>query len=300
MESVRHMKWAFYTLSFLALILTLSAVVFYHSSHPQGIGATTSFLPQHNDSRLFHIVTNFVQLNSKELRKNLYLGGGSPTDQQIEARMAEIIECLQRNLNNSMIANVHVLVFGEESIIYLKSLKLENSHKMIVHKNDRWPTIFDQLMYASNHLQEKVVIMSHQDNYIGEGWEKVNPTVLKRKRLMYALTRHPSPSKCKGTMAMANCGEGFPYIGSHDTFVFYVNGPLDHHRLSELHITPNLYGMENILLWVFKTKLNYRILNPCKVLVVYHKHCIEIRERGRKRINVGKRSALAPYTDLLQ
>ena len=35
-------------------------------------------------------------------------------------------------------------------------------------------------MYASGYLQGKTVIMCHQDNSIGEGWEKVDFTVLNR------------------------------------------------------------------------------------------------------------------------
>jgi len=263
------------------------------------IDPTTRHLPQ-DDSGKFHVLTNFVPFNSKELRKKLLIDGKPPTDQQLEERMSEILECLQKNLNNNNIANVHVLVFGEETIIYLQSLQLQNSRKLILYKNDNWPTILDQLTYASNYLQGRMVVMCHQDNYIGEGWEKVNHTVLKRERLMYALTRHPSPSKCNGTTTSFHCGEGFPYLGSHDAFVFFVNETIDRQKLVELDVTPNINGMENVLMWIYKTRLKYRILNPCKVLFVYHMHCIPIRETGRKRINNGGKSALVPYTNQLQ
>ena len=255
---------------------------------------------QEDDSGKFHIVTNFVPFNSKELRKKLLLDGKPPTDQQLGARMVEILECLQRNLNNSKIANVHVLVFSEETITYLQSLELDNARKLIIYKNNNWPTMLDQLLYASKYLQGKTVIMCHQDNYIGEGWEKVSHTVLKRQRLMYALTRHPSPSKCKGTTTVAHCGGGFTYSGSHDAFVFYVNETIDRQKLVELDVTPNINGMENVLMWIFKMRLNYRILNPCKVLLVHHMHCIPIRETGRRRINDGGKSAWVPYTNQLQ
>ena len=255
---------------------------------------------QNNDSGMFHVVTNFVPFNKKEVRKNLLANGKPPTDKELQARMAEIFECLERNLNNTMIVYVHVLVFSEDDITYLRSLKLRNFHKMIFHKNDKWPTMLDQFMYASKYLQGKVVVICHQDNYIGEGWEKVNHAVLMRERLMYALTRHPSPSKCNGTTLSAHCGNGFPYIGSHDTFVFYVREPIDRQKLSELDVTPNVSGMENVLIWLFKTRFNYRILNPCKVLVVHHLHCITVRDTGRKRINGGGKSATVSFTDQLQ
>ena len=249
---------------------------------------------------LFHIVTNFVPFDNKELRKSLRIDAEPPTDQQLAARMSEIFECLQRNLNHNKIAFVHVLVLHNETIPHAKVLKMRNSHKLIIHSNYKWPTMLDQLAYAYRHLQGKTVVICHQDNYIGEGWEKVNHTVLKRERLMYALTRHPSPSKCNGTINSFHCANGSQYVGSHDTFVFYVNETMDHQNLVEINVAPNVNGMENVLMWIFKTRFNYRILNPCKVLVVHHEHCISIREIGRKRINVGGKSAVVPFSDQLQ
>ena len=199
-----------------------------------------------------------------------------------------------------MIAFVHVLVFRNETITYLRSLNLENSQNLIIHKTNESTTMLQKFAYASKYLQGKTVIICHQDNFIGEEWEQVSHNILKRKRLMYALTRHPSPSKCKATMEAANCGKGFRYMGSHDAFVFYVNGPLPLHELVELNVTPNLSGMENILIWIFETKLNYKVLNPCKVLIVYHIHCISIRDKGRRRINVKGRTGRVQFTDKLQ
>ena len=253
-----------------------------------------------DDSGLFHIVTTFVPYDNKDIRSNLFINGKPPTNQQIEARMAEITDCLQRNLNHDKIAFVHVLVFRNTTISYLQSLSLQNSQKLIIHHNTISPTMSQKLMYASNYLKGKIVILSHQDNYIGEGWEKVNHDVLKKERLMYALTRHPSPSKCLGTMASAHCGEGYPYLGSHDIFVYNANGNITHDKLVELDVTPNMNGMENVLIWIFQTRLQYRVLNPCKVLIVYHNHCVPIRDGGRKRINGGGKSGAAGFTDKLQ
>ena len=253
-----------------------------------------------DDFGLFHIVTTFVPYDNKDVRKNLFIDGKPPTDQEIEARMAEFTDCLQRNLNHYKISFVHVLVLRNETISYLQSLNLQNSQKLVIHKNDVSPTMLQKLMYASSYLKKKTVILSHQDNYIGEGFEKVNHDVLKGERLMYALTRHASPSKCFGTMASAHCGEGYPYLGSHDIFIYYVNESLTYDKLVELDVTPNLNGMENVLIWIFQTRLAYRVINPCKVLIVYHTHCVPIRDGGRKRINGGGKNGGAQFTDKLQ
>ena len=100
-------------------------------------------------------------------------------------------------------------------------------------------------------------------------------------------------------MLSAHCRIGF-YEGSHDAFVFYVNGIINHRELVEVDVTPNIFGMENRLLWIFKSKLKYKILNPCKVLVVYHNHCVGMREAGRRRIYDRAKFALIPVSDNLR
>ena len=265
------------------------------------VDPTTRDIIRADKSGLFHVVTTFIPFDNEDVRKNLLINDDQlPTDQQLEARMAEVIACLQKNLNHNLIAFVHLLVFRDETVTYLQSLDLRSSHKLIIHKMDETPTMLHELMYASKYLQGKVVVVSHQDNYIGEGWEKVNHNILKRERLMYALTRHIPPSKCPATLRAANCGEDYPYLGSHDTFVFYVNGSLARHKLVEIDVTPNMSGVENVLIWIFKERFKYRVLNPCKVLMVYHMHCIAIREMGRERINVRGKNALVYFTDQLQ
>ena len=315
MKIVHPMKLAKGISILLVLLLISLTVKRYCFSRPQsrnlaqhnegGLPSSTAALREDtltsDEFGLFHIVTNFVPFTSQDLRKGLQLDGKPPTNLQLEARMAEIRECLQRNLNNSMIANVHVLVFGEETIMYLESLKLRNSHKLILHNNAKWPTILDQVMYASKYLHGKMVVMCHQDNYIGKGWGKVNHTLLMRKRLMYALTRHPAPSMCPGSATSFNCRENYTYVGSHDVFVFYVRGPIDRKTFIELDVTRNLNLMENALMWIFKERLKYTVLNPCKVLIVHHMHCIAIREAKRENIKAYKKGMYlrVPFTDQL-
>ena len=265
------------------------------------VDPVTRDLLQKDDDRLFHLVTTFVPFDHPDVRKGLLINDDlPPTDQEVEARMAEVTNCLQRNLDHSLIAYVHVLVLREETITFLQMLDIKNSHKLIIHKNGESPTLKQEVLYAAKYLKGKTVIVSHQDNYIGEGWEKVNLKMLQKKKLMYALTRHPSPLKCSATTTAAHCGEDYPYLGSHDTFVFHVQTKFPGHQLVEVDVTPNMAGIENVLIWIFKTRFNYKVLNPCKVLIVYHSHCISIREMGRERINVEGKNALVYFTYQLE
>ena len=250
---------------------------------------------------LFHLVTTFIPFDHEDIKSNLLINDDEqPTDAELEARMAEVTECLQKNLNHKLIAFVHVLVDLEETVNRLRQLDLRNSQKLIIHKDSESPTMKHEIMYATKYLNGKTVIVSHQDNYIGEGWEKVNRKVLQKRQLMYALTRHQPVSKCAATTTAAHCGEDYPYMGSHDTFVFYVRKKFPSHLLAEIDVTPNMSGIENVLIWIFKTRFKYDVMNPCKVLIVYHNHCVSIREMGRERINTEGKDALIYFTDQLE
>eukprot|EP00794_Sanderia_malayensis_P015030 gene15030-16580_t len=265
---------------------------------------TRDILRDERDKDKFHVVTTFVPFDHSEVKGGLLIyGDREPTDTELQARMAEITECLQNNLNHKLVAFVHMLVYRQETIDYLRHLDLTNSDKLILHKADESPTMKQEIAYATKYLTGKLVLITHQDNYIKDekgGWDKVDRDMMKRKRLMYALTRHQQPSRCPGASTSAHCDGQHPYIGSHDTFVFYVNSkvPIEDHQLVELDVTPNTSGIENVLLWIFRKRLGYRVTNPCKVLIMYHNHCLPIRDSGRQRINTDK-NGLAYFTDNL-
>ena len=59
--------------------------------------------------------------------------------------------------------------------------------------------------------------------------------------------------------------------------------PLPRTHLCYLKFTQSDLGQENVLMWFFKKKLGYQVLNPCKLLKVIHKHCANIRPADRIR-----------------
>ncbi len=40
--------------------------------------------------------------------------------------------------------------------------------------------------------------------------------------------------------------------------------------------------MEHILVWMFRKKMGYTVLNPCLTLIVHHQHCVPLREKNRR------------------
>ena len=249
----------------------------------------------------FHVVTNFIHFRYGHYQSNLSYGYGVLTDDVLHARAMEVVDCIQDNLLHPLIKKVHVLVRERETLNFLKRIDFISGKKMIIQLTDEPVTMKQQLIYASNCLKNEIVAISHQDNKFGQGWERLKPEILLKKKVVYALTRHTALNiACQGSDGSPNCNPGSQYVGSHDTLVFGVTSKF---IPSELQIpdlvTPNLNGMENVLIWSFQ-KLGYKVMNPCRVLHVHHHHCVKVREHSRKRVNNASTTGLSSFTDKLE
>ena len=89
------------------------------------------------------------------------------------------------------------------------------------------------------------------------------------------------------------------FFGSHDTFVFALTQRLDESVLSELDNDMHVLGVENVLLWVLKNRMNkIKLLNPCGYLKTYHNHCVDMHPTVRTRININGKSVSVPVSGL--
>ena len=253
------------------------------------------------DSGKFHVVTNFILFTHRAYSANLrYDENLVPTDNQLIDRQKEVEKTLQINLNNELIAAVHVLFYHPAILVHLMELNLKNSQKLVLHLTRRDPTVGINLDYINNYLFGKYVILLHQDNFLGEGWNTIDFDEIRSQRVMYALTRHAISNQmgCNAALS-ANCNPGAMYIGSHDTFAFFMDKKFPMEMLKDLDILPSALGMENVLIYYFRNNLSYKVLNPCLVLKVYHSHCVPVRQKDRKRYNLKGKNGLAPFTNRL-
>ena len=251
------------------------------------------------DDGKFHLVTNIVLVTHKAFYSNLlYKNIRAPTENELADRQHEIEDSLQNNLNHPKVAAVHILYSHPAVMSYLHSLKLKNSQKMVlVHLTRRDPTVGINLDYIQKYLKNKYVMLIHQDNFLGEGWEDIDFNMIRNKRLMYALTRHAITEKFPCNAAQtASCNQGLPYLGAHDSFFFFSDKSFPRKMLKEMDIVPSSSGLENVLIWYFRKKMNYKVINPCWKLKTYHNHCIPIWERRRERYNRKGKNGLAPFT----
>ena len=214
---------------------------------------------------------------------------------KINDRVKEEMYVLRKNLQHPLVTNMHIIAANKTT--YKKALKKEEADdkKVIIYDNGRPPTMKEVFQYVSDHLINKIVIVSNGDIYLGSGFDRLNRTAMTEKRIMYALTRHHAPeSNCTEGGALCNV----PYLGSHDTFVFILNEPIPSDVLDELDYQLGSPGSENRLMWVFKTKLKYCLRNPCSVLKSYHFHCSGVRT-SHQRMNTNGKSTICPPSENL-
>ena len=210
-------------------------------------------------------------------------------------RVSEEAFALQKNLHHPLIAKVHILAEDEDRLVGFFMKNKINLQKIVVHNNGKVATMRDIFQYISDNLVNKTAIFANGDIYLGDGFDRVNTTLMRDQRIMYALTRHHAPE--------GNCSEEFlymcnkPYVGSHDTFMFHLTEPIPHTFLGDLDYEMCSWGTENRLMWLFRDKMDFCILNPCNILQTFHYHCSGFRTDHRTRVNLNEKSALAAPTE---
>lgn len=252
------------------------------------------------DKEKFHLVTNCILYTHKAYYSNLlYAFKRPPTMSELVDRQNEVDACLQSNLNHPKVAAIHLLYYHPATIRHYSTLNLQNSHKLVLHLTKKDPTVGTNLKYIQKYLANKTVMILHQDNELGEGWDTyIDADMIRNERLMYALTRHIkiNNSTANSYLSKTSCNRGVKYHGSHDVFFFYSDRLFPEAMIKALDISPSSIGMENLSMWYFRAIMNYTVINPCWKLKVYHHHQVPIREKGRKVHFDTKRYEWAPFT----
>ena len=211
-------------------------------------------------------------------------------------RVDEELFVLRKNLNHPLVRSVHLLAENRTALDeFLRNKGLGIwFEKIHIHENGRPARMKDIFQYISDKLLNKTAIYANGDIYLGRGFDRINVIKMREQKIMYALTRHPSPEgKCTQGAA---CNK--PYVGSHDVFVINLAEPIPEVVLKEIDYETGFPGMENRLMWAFKTFMNFCLLNPCSILETFHYHCSSFRSSG-SQVNMGGKSAIAyPTTNL--
>ena len=214
-------------------------------------------------------------------------------------REKEYMICLQRNLNHDLISHIHILTSNaEETRQIFQKYELSNQTKLLISELKSIVMVRDFFEYISQNLVGKNVMFTNADIWIGSGFDRVDPIVMRKQKVFYSITRQVTHNE-------ERCGRKDlcleeQYIGCHDTFLFYLHEPMPEGALEFLNFKFPAAGIENVLMWVFQKKLGYCLLNPCSILETFHFHCSGLHnQRGWKRVNNGGKSATAAPTKKL-
>ena len=228
-----------------------------------------------------------------------YSNASGVNREKLIKREQEYRTVMQRNLNHPQVSRLHVLTTDpQETLRHFNNFT--NQEKMIVAKVKSIDWTRHLFEYISLHLIGKDAMFANGDIYLGDGFNLVDPEVMSHQNIMYALTRqiaYNERCKYKHLYNTDLCRE-HKYTRSHDTFLFRLKKPLTEDFLENLEFTPGSLGMENIIIWLFKVKLNYCVLNPCRILQTFHLHCSGLRS-PRKRVDDPNRTGASPFTDKL-
>ncbi|XP_067679676.1 uncharacterized protein [Haliotis asinina] len=214
---------------------------------------------------------------------------------QREARAEEYITGLTRTLLHPHIQDVHLLYDQDLLPDYVRK-KLSNvpfHRKLFFHYLQNTRQAISTFRFAFEKLQGRLVMVTQADVYPERGFDLIDIERLKSERLMYALTRH---GRLEESCDMSGdfCDEGIKFVGSHDTYIFVPHGYIPPSAIKFLSTDTMAWGIDLVITWVFQNILSFRVLNPCKVVFVYHIHCTYIRNTGRQRVNTANTTGWIP------
>ncbi|KAK6191452.1 hypothetical protein SNE40_003139 [Patella caerulea] len=206
---------------------------------------------------------------------------------KLEARQRDYITSLQRTLSHSYVSNVHLLYDQPQIIHYIEAHVKTDFGKLRFHKVKDNKVANIAFEFVFSQLRGRLVMLTQADVYPGQGLELIKKDIMVSKKLVYALTRHGRLEKncdMRGDPTSRSCSDQ-AYRGSHDAYIFVPEGELPQTAWEALNHTSHYKGIDNVIIYTFKDLLKYKVLNPCKVIYVYHFHCSGVRPRGVKRIN---------------
>ena len=217
----------------------------------------------------------------------------------LSQRETEYLTVLQRNLKHDLVRCIHVLTTSaEETWQHLKKVDLPKNNKLLVSEVKSVEMLRDAFEYISQNLVGRDVMFVNADIWLGSGFDRIDPQVMRKQRIMYTLTRQVTEEeRCASQHNF--CTES-KYQGSHDSFLFHVTEALPETALNHLNFRISSLGMENVLIWVFQKKLKYCTLNPCSILETFHLHCSHIHNHAHwSRVNDARNTGMSWFTKSL-
>ena len=152
-----------------------------------------------------------------------------------ENRKAEIIKCLNKNIENPDISKIHLFLDNDECVDFIKTVNNSES-KINIIEIGKQPLYSDLIRYA-NTITGQICMISNSDIWLHKISDNRLLNMLKNKKTVYALTRYEHDFSCPLIDK---------YHGSHDVFIF--ESPLDDRIIKHVQFVQSVNGSENVML----------------------------------------------------
>jgi len=194
------------------------------------------------------------------------------------SRQKELLFCLEQNVNNSLIDVV--FIFSEVPNLP-STLYNGDVHVIQVSKRQTYKDIIS-FINSEKSFENSYNIIANTDIFFDDSLKLINKVDFNRKTCV-ALTRHES----NHTKKIIRFRES-KYIGcSQDCWIFKGNVDIDNLDLVDFNF--GVPGCDNRLAYELDRN-GYKVLNPCKDIIIYHYH--------QNRLSRSKERIAGPYKNL--
>jgi hypothetical protein len=180
-------------------------------------------------------------------------------------RKKEIFECLEQNLNNRHIDEVHLFV--EDEFNFEKIFPNNKNLNKIKRVNQKERLSFrDAFEYSNKNLpKNNIKILSNSDIYFNDTLKNIHENLLGESHVL-ALSRHNLDKKNKLKIEKL-------HAVSQDSWAWKGNMELlkDDKHYNNDGIKLGYWGCDNYIAALFK-KSGYSVSNPCKSIICTHLH----------------------------
>jgi hypothetical protein len=200
-------------------------------------------------------------------------------------RNKEIIECLQKNVNNKNITKIHLL---NEKIYTYQEMGLMNSNKIIqtnIGKRLKFQHIFE---YIRTNFIQGYMILVNIDIFFDNTLQKLKLCDIHETKKMFALLRYEYNGD-------ENTSQLFgPRFDSQDTWIFHSNNIIKDSEERAFNFQMGQPGCDNKIIYLLKI-LGYEIINDPKYIKTFHNHSSQIRNYTSKDVIKEPWGVITPY-----
>ena len=202
------------------------------------------------------------------------------SEEEVLERENDYKHVLVKNLAHPLVERVHLLTTNYHKTFERFREFCVLSNKLTVSEVESIDRARDPWDYIAENLLGKDVAFATADVYLGEGFEDVDATAMRRQKIMYSISRYVAPEgalcgkKKRQSFFRDKCKKD---TSSHDVFLFQIQQPFPEEFYKMLQFNLVKHGMEGRVMWLFHNVLDYCVLNPCLVLKIFHHHCSNLR-----------------------